>query len=172
MKRIVFMHFYGLNYCLWSASLSCGVRNIQVIVWHFLFKPIWELSMRSPPHYHSLRSWLLLLGCALVLLSFGVTAGALIVIAVHPELNDLSINQTRFYKQCPKNIGPQTSDTVCGSHTQSLNERSKCGLDNSAQNTLRHRIRSKQWALPFSRCVININCWPNYSHIMMKYVKT
>ncbi len=166
------MHFYGLNDCLWSASLSCGVRNIQVIVWHFLFKPIWELSARSLPRYHSQRSWLLSLGCALVLLSFGVTAGALIMIAVHPELNDLSINRICFYNQRPKNIGPQTSDMVCGSHTQSLNKRSKCGLDNSAQNTLRHRSRSKQWVLPFSRCMIDFNCLPNYSHIMMEYVRT
>lgn len=131
-----------------------------------------ESCPRSPPRYHSQRSWLLSLGCALVLFGFGVTASALIMIAVHPELNDLSINRTRFYKQRPKNIGPQTSDTVCGSHPHSLNGRSKCGLDNSARNTLRHRSRSKQWALPFSRCMIDINCWPNYSHIMMKYVKT
>lgn len=84
--------------------------------------------------YHSQRFWLLLLGRAPVLLGFGVTAGALVVIAIYPELNDLSINQTRsFTNNIQKHIPLQTSDTVCGNHTQSLNKRSKCGLDNSAR---------------------------------------
>lgn len=142
------MQCYGLNYCLWSASLSCGTRNNIQVIWHFLFKPVWELSARSPPCYHSQRSWLLSLGCALVLFGFGVTAGALIVIAVHPELNDLSINQTHFYKQRPKTLRPQTSYMVCGSHTQSLNERSKCGSDNSARKYIAVDQNNERYLFP------------------------
>ncbi len=161
---------------VWMTAFDQPCSHVEWETFRLLFDIFFSSQSESCPHALCLaitqRSWLLSLGCALVLLSFGVTAGALIMIAVHPELNDLSINRTCFYNQRPKNIGPQTSDMVCGSHTQSLNKRSKCGLDNSAQNTLRHRSRSKQWVLPFSRCMIDFNCLPNYSHIMMEYVRT
>lgn len=148
LKRVVFMQCYGLNYCLWSGSPLMWSEEQHSGYWCFLFKPVWELSTRSPPRHHSQRSWLLSLGYVLVLFGFGVTAGALIVIAVHPELNDLSIKRTHFYKQRPKNIRPQTSDTVCGSHTQSLNERSKCGSGNSARKYIAVDQNNERYLFP------------------------
>lgn len=82
-----------------------------------------------------------------------------------------SIRHT-FTNSVQKNIGPQTSYTVCGSHTQSLNKRSKCGSDNSARKYIAVDQNNERYLFPD---VIDINCWPNYSKwpnsLLKKYVQ-